>query len=435
MNKIIIIFIIFALSLIIGYVLYTNISILPLDFLNMLRSFRDTGQEITKSAERTAGIPLNAKIHDSNFIVEEFVTGLSQPTAMTFVGNDILILEKNTGYVKLIRDKEIISKPLLEFEVVSTNESGLLGITSYQNDVYIYVTESDDGVKIGNNIYRYTWDGNNLIDQQLVNTLSNESSWHNGGSMTVDLNGQVFAVIGDQMGGGREGTKNDLRLLQNHNNGDFDDSGVILKVALKPEIIKPMLDENPLLHYHAIGIRNSFGLTVDPLTGNLWDTENGPEDFDEINLVNSGFNSGWDIAMGPITEEQNSKILSIEGFQYSDPEFSWERTVAPTGLDFVTSELYNPYENHLLVGTCSTGQILKFKLNDDRTGFEFSSPHLQDLVANLIETGSGEKEVESIDEIVFGDGFGCVTDITFGTDEFLYVVSITDNTIYRIIPI
>jgi|APSaa5957512535_1039671.scaffolds.fasta_scaffold08235_2 aldose sugar dehydrogenase len=435
MNKIIIIFIIFALSLIIGYVLYTNISILPLDFLNMLRSFRDTGQEITKSAERTAGIPLNAKIHDSNFIVEEFVTGLSQPTAMTFVGNDILILEKNTGYVKLIRDKEIISKPLLEFEVVSTNESGLLGITSYQNDVYIYVTESDDGVKIGNNIYRYTWDGNNLIDQQLVNTLSNESSWHNGGSMTVDLNGQVFAVIGDQMGGGREGTKNDLRLLQNHNNGDFDDSGVILKVALKPEIIKPMLDENPLLHYHAIGIRNSFGLTVDPLTGNLWDTENGPEDFDEINLVNSGFNSGWDIAMGPITEEQNSKILSIEGFQYSDPEFSWERTVAPTGLDFVTSELYNPYENHLLVGTCSTGQILKFKLNDDRTGFEFSSPHLQDLVANLIETESGEKEVESIDEIVFGDGFGCVTDITFGTDEFLYVVSITDNTIYRIIPI
>ncbi len=435
MKKVIIISIVIVLLLITGYVLYTNISILPLDFLNMLRSFRDTGQEITTSAERTAGIPLKAKIYDSNFIVEEFITGLSQPTAMTFVGNDILILEKNTGYVKLIRDEEIVSKPLLKFEVVSTNESGLLGITSYQNYVYIYVTEADDGVKIGNNIYRYTWNGNNLIDQQLVNTLSNESSWHNGGSMTVDLNGQVFAVIGDQMGGGREDTKNDLRLLQNHNNGDFDDSGVILKVELKPEIIKPMLDENPLLHYYAIGIRNSFGLTVDPLTGNLWDTENGPEDFDEINLVNSGFNSGWEIAMGPITEEQNSKILSIEGFQYSDPEFSWEKTVAPTGLDFVTSELYNPYENHLLVGTCSTGQILKFKLNDDRTGFEFSSPHLQDLVANLIETESGEKEVESIDEIVFGDGFGCVTDITFGTDEFLYVVSITDNTIYRIIPI
>ncbi len=435
MKKVIIISIVIVLLLISGYVLYTNISILPLDLLNMLRTFRDTGQEITKSAERTAGIPLKAKIYDSNFIVEEFVTGLSQPTAMTFVGDDILILEKNSGYVKLIRDKEIVSKPLLEFEVVSSNESGLLGITSYQNDVYIYVTEADDGVKIGNNIYRYIWDGNNLTDQQLVNILSNESSWHNGGSMTVDLNGQVFAVIGDQMGGGREDTKNDLRLLQNHNNGGFDDSGVILKVGLKPEIIKPMNDENPLLHYYAMGIRNSFGLTVDPITGNLWDTENGPEDFDEINLVNSGFNSGWEIAMGPITEEQNSKILSIEGFQYSDPEFSWERTVAPTGLDFVTSESYYPYENHLLVGTCSTGQILKFKLNDDRTGFEFSSPHLQDLVANLIETESGEKEVESMDEIVFADGFGCITDITFGTDEFLYVVSITDNTIYRIIPI
>ena len=354
---------------------------------------------------------------------------------MTFVGDDILILEKNTGYVKLIRDKELVSEPLLHFKVVSTNESGLLGITSYENNVYIYVTEADDdGNSIGNNIYRYTWDGNNFINQQLVNTLSSESSWHNGGSMTVDLNGQVFAVIGDQMGGGRDNTKNNFRLLQNHNTGDFDDSGVIIKVGLKPEIIKPMLDENPLLHYYAMGIRNSFGLTIDPITGNLWDTENGPEDFDEINLVNPGFNSGWNIAQGPITKEQNSKILPFDGFQYSDPEFSWERTVAPTGLEFVTSELFNPYENHLLVGTCVTGQILKFKLNEDRSGFKFSSPHLQDLVANLIETESGEKEIEPLDETVFGDGFGCVTDIAFGTDEFLYVVSITDNTIYRIMP-
>ena len=424
---------ILAISIIIlGYVTYSNISLLPTDLVNFMRDFRDTGQEISKSIEKTAGVPLNAKVYDNNFFVEDYLSGFSQPISMTFLGNDMLILEKNTGHVKLIRNNLVISEPLLDFDVASTNESGLLGITSVNDDVYIYVTESENGKTIGNNIYRYTWNGNDLINPKLMNSLSSESTWHNGGSMTANLEGEVFAVIGDQID---ENFKNEFRLLQNHNNGDFDDSGIIVKVGYNSEITQPKFDENPLLHYYAIGIRNSFGLTVDPLNGNLWDTENGPTDYDEINFVEPGFNSGWEIVSGPINEEKKSKLLSFDGFEYSDPEFSWERTIAPTGIEFVKSELFSSYDNHILVGACGTGQLFKFKLNDDRTGLKFSTPHLQDLVANLIENESGEKEFESLDEIIFGDGFGCITDIKFGPDGFLYIISITDNSIYRIMPI
>ena len=425
------IFILLISIIIIGYVGYANLSLLPLDMINFLRDFRDTGQEITKSIEKTAGIPLTAKVYDDNYFVEDYISGLSQPTTMTFVGNDILILEKNSGYVKLIRNNEVQSPPLLDFEVASTNESGLLGITSVNDDVYIYVTESENEKTLGNNIYRYTWDGNNLINSKLMNSLSSESTWHNGGSMTVNLNGEVFAVIGDQID---DNFKQEFRLLQNHNNGNFDDSGVIVKVGYDPKITQPKFDENPLLHYYAIGIRNSFGLTVDPLTNNLWDTENGPTDYDEINFVEPGFNSGWEIVSGPISEEKKSKLLTFDGFEYSDPEFSWERTIAPTGIEFVNSELFSIYDDHILVGACGTGQIFKFKLNEERNALEFSTPHLQDLVANLIYNESGEQEFESLDEIMFGDGFGCITDIKFGPDGFLYVVSITDNSIYRIMP-
>ena len=49
----------------------------------------------------------------------------------------------------------------------------------------------------------------------------------------------------------------------------------------------------PLNLYYAYGIRNSFGFDFDPVTGNIWDTENGPGEGDEINLVEPGFNSGW----------------------------------------------------------------------------------------------------------------------------------------------
>ena len=59
--------------------------------------------------------------------------------------------------------------------------------------------------------------------------------------------------------------------------------------------------------YYAYGIRNSFGLAIDPLTGSLWDTENGDTDYDEINFVPSGFNSGWKKIMGPLSYSQDNK--------------------------------------------------------------------------------------------------------------------------------
>ena len=52
--------------------------------------------------------------------------------------------------------------------------------------------------------------------------------------------------------------------------------------------------------YYAYGIRNSFGMDFDPVTGNLWDTENGPSYGDEINLVEPGFNSGWQVVQGSL---------------------------------------------------------------------------------------------------------------------------------------
>ena len=70
--------------------------------------------------------------------------------------------------------------------------------------------------------------------------------------------------------------------------------------------------------YYAYGIRNSFGIAFDPLTGNLWDTENGPSFGDEINLVEPGFNSGWAKVLGiwnieeAVNEEGEREILKGE---------------------------------------------------------------------------------------------------------------------------
>ena len=324
---------------------------------------------------------------------------------MAFEGKDILVLEKTSGDVFLIRNDVQQEKPVLHENVTSVGEQGMLGITTVGTKVYLYFTESsfNGGPALGKRVYSYDWKGNELIHKTLVKNMPQTQFYHNGGAMTTDLNGSVYLVVGDA---GRHGK------LQNHPDGEPDDTGVILRIA-------------PSGPYYAVGIRNSFGLTVDPLTGKLWDTENGPTFGDEINLVPPNFNSGWDVIMGPANKTQLELLPGYPGYYYHDPQFTWTKPIAPTGLSFINSKEFEKYKNSLFVGDCNNGNLYKFDLNDNRDGFVFNSTQLADKVVDVRD---------SMDEIIFGTGFGCITDVVAGPDGFLYIVSLTDGTIYRIVP-
>jgi len=356
---------------------------------------------------------------DQNFSIEKYVSDLTLPTAFSFIEDDILVLELK-GNVRLIRDGILQTEPILQLPVGDKGTRGLLGMTTNDSSVYLYLTEKNPDINqiLGNRIYKYTWNGNELVDPVLVKDLpiNVEGFRHNGGTMTTGLDGTIFAVIGDLDNEG---------LLQNFGTGNFDDSGVILVVNFDETVLKPSQSNNPQEHYFAMGIRNSFGLAIDPVTGYLWDTENGNNDFDEINLVLPGFNSGWEKIMGPSTEDQQKNLPHLDNFEYSDPEFSWESPVAPTGLSFVNSSLFDFYTDSLFVGDFNTGTLYRFTLNSERTGFVFDDKGLQDKVLNLDDSRI---------EITFGGGFLGITDIDFGPDGLLYVLNIGDGSIYRIMP-
>ncbi len=350
-------------------------------------------------------------LHDDSLFLEEFAHGIGWGhTTMTFVDDDILILHK-TGTVHLIRDGILHDQPILEVVVDPTREGGMLGITSVGSAVYVYFTAADkDGNQLGNKIYRYDWNGEVLANPALLKELpSNE--YHDSGAMVAGLDGQVYAVIGDT---GRYGPLQNKSLENLYPPGisDYLDTSVILRVD----------PEGP---YHAMGIRNSFGLAIDPLTGNMWATENGDDDFDEINLVPNKFNSGWQKIMGPATQSELDSLVPYEDYVYKDPEFSWKQVVAPTGLSFGNFKETRTHDDSLFVGDCNFGNLYKFTLNPARDGFEFADPGLQDKVL-----GDGD----SMDEIILGTGFNCITDIERGPDGFLYIVSYGEKTIHRILP-
>jgi len=111
---------------------------------------------------------------------------------------------------------------------------------------------------------------------------------HDGGVITFGPDGKLSVVIGDLNLNGQ---------LQNFLAGlPPDDTSVVLR--LNDDGSTP--GDNPFFSqggnvadYYAYSIRNSFGMVFDPLTGRLWMTENSPDAFDEINMVEPGFNSGW----------------------------------------------------------------------------------------------------------------------------------------------
>ncbi len=114
-------------------------------------------------------------------------------------------------------------------------------------------------------------------------------------------------------------------------------------------------------YYYAYGIRNSFGLAFDPITERLWDTENGEDEYDEINIVNPGFNSGWHKIMGPTYTDANfneSELTMFKGAYYSDPVFSWKNSIGVTDIEFFNSaQLGKEYSNNLFVGDINNGNL------------------------------------------------------------------------------
>jgi len=360
-------------------------------------------------------------IVDPKFKVEKIASDLSWPVQIGFVGEDMLILQKNDGKVKIFRDEILFEEPVLQLDVHNVGHTGLLGISSVDNFVYLYVTQKTDNPDepFLNRIFQYEWDGDYLINPKLINELPAGTGFdHAGGVMTSGLDGTVYAIIGDTI------THNGT--LQNNGGNSPDDSSVVLRVGFEESVIRPHLSENVLDHYLGIGIRNSYGLTIDPLTGNLWETENGSYNNDEINLIQSKFNGGWNKIMGFATVEDISSLPGFDDFVYTDPKFAFEQPIAPTGLTFSNSKWFENYENTLFVAGFNTDSIYQFPLNESRTGFSFNTPELNDLIYN---------PNDPINEIVFGSGFPGIVDMEFGPDGFLYVSTIyEDSSIFRILP-
>jgi aldose sugar dehydrogenase len=439
---------------------------------------------------------------DPNLMVHTVVTGLSQPTSLAFIGgNDFFVLEKDTGKVRRVLNG-VLQNTVLDLAVNSSSERGLLGIAldpyfKLNRLVYLYWTESTTGADstnlaevplLGNRVDRYVWDGTTLtFDRNLIKLRAYQADPnqplrgnHNGGILRFGPDGKLYILMGDN---GRRGFQQNVTSGAPVPDDQFggpepDDAhltGFILR--LNPDGSTPI--DNPFFSasttftgeaaanvkkLYAYGVRNGFGMGFDPLSGNLWDQENGDDAFDEMNRVTAGSNNGWVQMMGPASRVSQYKQIEVAyaagnlqqlrwppsliadtpaqalarlyvlpGSHYTDPEFSWKYAVAPSSLGFVQGRGLGPqFEGDMFVGASRTflsgGFLFRFRLTPDRLHFSFDDARLNDLVADNVD----KFDIAESESLLIGKDFGITTAIESAPNGNLFVVSNTNGAVYQV---
>src|SRR5215210_2629309 len=429
---------------------------------------------------------------DPNLGVRTVVSGLVTPSTMAFIGpNDFLVLEKNTGRVKRVTNGAATT--VLDLSVNSASERGLLGIALHPNfptnpGVYLFWScrsvaprdadpftpeeqqcSNDPAAMFGQP------DSGDLLQVPLRGNRVDRFVW-TGSQLVFDRNLQMFRAFQNDGGPVPPGQGDSAQPARaNHL------SGVILR--LNDDGSTP--GDNPFFaagaatggeaganiqRLFAYGLRNTFGIAFDPVSGNLWDQQNADDAFDELNLVERGMNGGWIQIMGPVAriaqfkqieqtlppsgglagaqlqqirwppsniadtpEEALSRLFMLPGSAYSDPEFSWKFAVPPAGIGFLSSRALGPqYQNDLFAGAATPatvgGYLFHFNLTGNRRKIAVDDPRLEDRVADNI----AKNDITESESLLFGTDFGVGTDIETGPNGNLFVVSLTHGAVYEI---
>jgi glucose/arabinose dehydrogenase len=445
------------------------------------------------------------------------VEGLVTPTSLAFLGeHDILVLEKQTGRVQRVVNGAIQST-VVDLAVNNFSERGLLGIALHPEfpsdpSVYLYWTESttgdDTGVPeetplLGNRVDRFVWDGTSLIFADNIIRLralqppnppfeTRTFGNHDGGVLRFGPDGKLYLFIGDV---GRRGQLQNLPdgplgpgMPDDQFGGPEPDDAHLTGVILRLNDDGTVPSDNPFFDAGAAiggevganiqkifsyGHRNSFGMAFDPISGDLWNENNGDDSFTEINRVEPGMNGGWIQIMGPVDRiaqfkaietdadtvdpvtgtnyfglqqqrwspeniadtpaEALARLFMLPGAHYSAPEFAWKFEVAPGAIGFVEGRGLGPqFEGDLFVAGARPflegGHLFHFNLTGNRRAIGVDDPRLEDRVADNLH----KWEITESESLLIGRNFGVGTDMHTGPNGNLYIVSISNGAIYEI---
>ena len=339
----------------------------------------------------------------SSYKYEVIVDGLQIPWGFTFLPDgSMLINEKSGNLIHYNKGKRIEVLGLPNIKVLG--QGGLMDIElhpQYSENKWIYfsyASSANSNNKANTTIMRAKLQDNKLVEQQVLYkaTPDYDTGQHFGSRIVFDNDGYLYFSIGDR-------GKRDLNPQDNTR-----DCGKIyrLKDDGKIPTDNPFAD-NPTAKkaIYSYGHRNPQGLAIHPKTGKIWEHEHGPKGGDEINIIESGKNYGWPVISYGINYDGTKFTDKTSQQGMEQPIHYWVPSIAPSGMAFVTSNIYPDWKGNLLVGS------LKFQ-------------YLNRCVLDQNKVVHEEKLLE---------GIGRVRSIEQGPDGYIYV-GVENLGIVKIIP-
>ncbi|MDT0552544.1 PQQ-dependent sugar dehydrogenase [Urechidicola vernalis] len=280
----------------------------------------------------------------------ETIIESKRPWSMTFLSDDTMLVTEIDGKLLLVKNgtkTEIDGLPEIEVR----GQGGLLDIEAHPNyseNGWIYFTyatsegDSNDGANTA--VMRAKIENNTLVKkEQLYRGTPNEKSGnHFGSRLAFDKNNFLYFSIGDRFNrdvNPQDITKDGGKIYRLNDDGSIPESN-------------PFHNEpNAKKAIFTFGNRNPQGMALNPETGEIWTHEHGPKGGDEINIMQAGKNYGWPKASYGINYNGTTltEHTSLPGME--DPIHYWVPSIAPSGMEFVTSERYPSLKGNLLVGS------------------------------------------------------------------------------------
>jgi glucose/arabinose dehydrogenase len=246
---------------------------------------------------------------------------------------------------------------------------------------------------------------NAWVDQQVIfrgtKDLYNDRNFHYGSRFIFDREGHLYWTLGDK---GKPEDAQDLSKPTGKIHRINDDGSV-------PKDNPFVGKEGAVGSIWSVGHRNPQGLSFDPRTNKLWETEHGPTGGDELNLVEKGKNYGWAI----VSYGMQPGVTKSEQEGMETPKAYWTPTIAPAGIAFYSGSRYPGWKGDLFISALGGQQLRRIEIADDKVVKQ---------------------------EVIFNE-YGRVRDIVIGPDGYFYVaVSLpgqrlsdtTSGVIVRLIP-
>lgn len=342
--------------------------------------------------------------------LDTVVKGLQVPWSMAFLpGNEMLLTDRGGKLYHVNKEGNLIHVKGAP-KVVNEGQGGLLDITldpDFINTKFIYLSYSKANSSNSNEattaIMKAKFENEKLTDQKdiFIARPYATTRHHYGSRMQFGKDGYLYFSVGER---GNE-KQNPQQIIGN-------DLGKIHRIKQDGSIP----NDNPFYNIpgaatsiFSFGNRNPQGLTMNPLTGKIWETEHGPRGGDEINIIEPGKNYGWPIITYGINYDGNPMAPDTKTAKngMEQPLHQWTPSIAPSGLAFVTGNKYKGWEGNIMSGSLRFQYLNRSVIKDNK------------IVA---------------EEILFKN-IGRVRDIRMGPDGYLYMAVESPGIIYKLVPI